>query len=348
MPNKNANGEEFNYEGVETQREILMGLFDKFGEIFKEANDLINNNFDKTPDSAMLGKRAAALLELWNENTATYSDFSENFDVWSKVMIVASNNLKNYEEEFKKARTTGASMSGVKQNGADIIDKYNEDISKKTKETYSSDTGAKALDTSKYDDSYFIQRGDKCNVYGQNVTFFGRDGSYNYYVDSEGMIFYDDGSKLRSLEVSESMFNINYLKDENGWYGGVSTNLNDATEKGLPDVSTIEATNVSFDEYGASELVNYGTPLEEKIIIPSNDASFQESVSNPIENQVIQIKNKKLTYDWVGSSFKNSDTSTTLVYDERAGKYYKLEEDGTYIRNQYGYTPGELAEMTIE
>ncbi len=194
---------------------------------------------------------------------------------------------------------------------------------------------------------YFIQRGDKCTVDGRNVSFYGRDGSYNYYLDENGMVCVEENGRLYDL-VNENSFNINYLKDlDGGWYGAVSSSNADAAQMGLPESSGITPSDASYAEYGMSEFVKYGDVDESQAVYPTINESFSDAVNQ--HQPVIKVAHD-VDVPWVhGSDIEVDDTGyVTLIFDERSGKYYRLESDGTYERNMYGYDPKELSGWSIE
>lgn len=194
---------------------------------------------------------------------------------------------------------------------------------------------------------YFIQRGDKCTVDGKNVSFYGRDGSYNYYLDENGMVCVEENGRLYDL-VNENSFNINYLKDlDGGWYGAVNSSNADAAQMGLPESSGITPSNTPYDEYGMREFVKYGDVDESQAVYPTINESFSDAVNQ--HQPVIKVAHD-VDVPWVhGSDIEVDDTGyVTLIFDDRSGKYYRLESDGTYERDMYGYDPSELSDWSIE
>ena len=178
------------------------------------------------------------------------------------------------------------------------------------------------------------------------MSFYGRDGSYNYYTDADGQLYYDTGSSLEPLGIHESSFNIGYLKDsDGGWYGAVNTSDEGASNMHLPSRDTITSTGTNYDPYGMSEYVDYSSMSHNST--PTSYANNDEFVSGIANDkpQVVVLDNglKSNSFFLYGSDIKpTSDGKLTLVYDERAGRYYPLNDNGNYDRDMYGWTPEEL------
>ena len=275
-----------------------------------------------------------------NEKVTEKHTIGDNGKTTERIFYDKDGNMSiiNYDSEGKQTRVEFYDKNGVKLKDGNP-GTFNEDG------TLIRNSENEAV----YDDDYFIQRGDACVVHDQNVKFFGRDGSYNYYMDENGMIYVDEGGQLVSLETTEDTFNIGYLKDGSSWYGAVSSNATNASDMGMPPSSTIEPTNAAYDKYGMSEFVNYGNPTADNVTTPSNNSTFKEAVEN--HASVIKVNNDIESPGWdiFTPDIKTDSTgSVTLVFDERAGQYYTLNPDGTYNRDMYGYSPEDLAEWDIE
>lgn len=203
---------------------------------------------------------------------------------------------------------------------------------------------------SKGSSEYFIQRGDECTVHGQRVSFFARDGSYNYYKDANGNILFDADGALRSLGVHESMFNTNWLKNPNEVYSAVSTTSDGASSMNLP--TDVLSSNTGYDPYGVDEYVDPQTFASENVrTYDTNEGFSQDLKSGENLPKILEFDHtlESSSWDIVQPDLSPaSNGKVTLVYDERAGMYYQLDDNGTYVRDMYGFTPEELAKFDIE
>lgn len=117
--------------------------FTEFGKVLAEVNELVNTSVNVTPDSSVYGTYGDKLLNLWNNNTSTFSDFKTNFQAWSQAVAVISKNNEITEDAVMGiyARTTGAGL--ITTDGSSIVDKRQElvDTYGTTTEESSSSTG---------------------------------------------------------------------------------------------------------------------------------------------------------------------------------------------------------------
>lgn len=110
----------FNYEGVKACMGTLDSKFSEFAEILKKANDYVNENIHVSHDSALYGDLGKKMLDSWNENASTFSDFYENFTSWSQLMASIMASYGNFENQTVQQalgthQTTGANLKGVQE-----------------------------------------------------------------------------------------------------------------------------------------------------------------------------------------------------------------------------------------
>ena len=258
-----------------------------------------------------------------NGNTVTVKNYQEYLDVM----------YEKYGTGSVEGSTVGATETG------DVI----------TGEVASGDNVDTSLTTNSSDE-YFIQRGDECTVYGDKVTFFARDGSYNYYTDANGNILIDADGGLRSLGCNEATFTTGYLKDPTEFYGAVTTTQSGASSMSLP--AEVTNSDISYDSLAMDEYVDPSTiSLEETRTYTTNEGFREDLLSGENLPKVIEFDHKLESSSWdiiQPDINPASNGKVTLVYDERAGMYYKVDDSGTYVRDMYGYTPEELAKFDIE
>lgn len=409
----------FNAADLKEAAGRLDTAFQTFANILMDTNDLVNSRVNASCQECIFGSYGAQLLEMWNSNVPTFSDFKTNFESWSRAVSVIATRDENSEaiaQAIYNNRTTGSDLttadgrtvsemreeilsaantiedntsggwSSYKDAAADgasniltetefarrngengytctdangnsvTVDNYQdyldimyEKYGPNSVATSGSDTPA-SQSAESATENYFIQKGDECVVYGKKVTFFVRDGSYNYYKDENGQIFVDADGGLRPMDVNEATWNINYLKDPSGCYTAVTTTSEGASEMNLP--TEVSNTNIPYDEYGAAEYVDSRTiPIEDARTYTTNEGFRQDLLSDENLPEVIEFDHKLESSSWdiIQPDIKpSSNGKVTLVYDERAGKYYQVDDSGTYVRDMYGYTPSELAKFDIE
>ncbi len=460
--------EKFNSLSLKEAAGRLDSSFSQFASILMEANDLVNSRVNASCDECVFGAYGNQLLEMWNSNVPTFSEFKANFEAWSRAVSVIATRDENTEAiatAIYNNRATGADLTtatgqSVSEMREDIIlstakidqnnnsgggktyryydengvlttryenaegevwmqhssdnngnlvttvctdsegntskiefvrdadgnlvekkvtfydkdgkeletapdtfkdtgylkdakagnDGYNPDVTPiETGDVVTGDNTSASVTTTSSDE-YFIQRGDECTVYGEKVTFFARDGSYNYYTDANGNILIDADGGLRSLGCNEATFNIGYLKDSSEFYGAVTTTQSGASSMSLP--TEVTNTDTPYDSLGVAEYVDSSTlSLESARTYTTNEGFRGDLLSGENLPEVIEFDHKLESSSWdiVQPDIKPaSNGKVTLVYDERAGMYYQVDDSGTYVRDMYGYTPEELAKFDIE
>ena len=114
--------ETFNKEQVEKHLNVINDLFENVSEIFKDSNDYVNERVNTGVNSALFGNLANRLLEVWNQNAATFGDFKLNFEEWSKMIsLIMTNNLQFEEETVSLYKNTGANLNGVNDKRASLL-----------------------------------------------------------------------------------------------------------------------------------------------------------------------------------------------------------------------------------
>lgn len=333
----------FNVADLKEAAARLDTSFSEFANTLMELNDLVNSRVNASCDECIFGAGyGAQLLTMWNNNVPTFSDFKTNFESWSRAVSVIATRNENTDtlvEAIYNNRTTGADLTT--SSGKTVSE---------MREAIETSTGSSDASSSAATDIYFIQQGDKCTVHGQEVTFFVRDGSYNYYKDANGQIFIDADGGLRPLDVHESTWNKNYLKDPSVCYGAVTTTAAGASEMNLP--TDVSSSNVPYDDYGMGEFVDSrAISTDSPITYTTNEGFRQDILSSDNRPQVVEFDHTLESDGWdifTPDISTGADGKVTLVYDDRAGKYYTLDENGSYVRGGLGYTPEELAEYDIE
>lgn len=114
------NNDYFDYSGVQECQKNLDTKFSEFAALLKDANDFMNDNINVSHDSALFGELGKKMLDEWNANAATFSDFYENFRQWSVLMGSILDSYKNFEigavkDAFAANQSDGAGLRGVQE-----------------------------------------------------------------------------------------------------------------------------------------------------------------------------------------------------------------------------------------
>lgn len=78
--------ERVNIPGLQSKAADLDLLFSDFAKLLKDINDTTNELVHVDPNSAFYGNVGSRLLNLWNQNAATFSEFKDNFKMWSDTI----------------------------------------------------------------------------------------------------------------------------------------------------------------------------------------------------------------------------------------------------------------------
>lgn len=323
----------------------LSGKISNYADAYDSKVNLMYNSIEKLGQH-WVGEDYNAFVEGTNGYKNALSDLSASFRMYSehfKKVAEGTDELSNELKDIIMNMTTyGSENSGVLNTVVSPSDASHEisDSSNEASESYTEESY-----------SYNISRGDSCSVYGENVTFYGRDGTYNYYTKGDGFVYYDNGNELEKV-INENMFHIGYLKDGTAWYGGVSTyDKNEIENMNLPSEVQHNSSDQSFDPLdGPDEYVKVDLEkLNNNHVTPSTNEEFIKAledkkciiVDHDIESPVWDIIQPDIKID-------GATGSVILVYDEKAGMYYTVNYDGTYSRDMYGYTPDELMDWDVE
>ena len=87
----------FNYNSVKTKMDELQTVFDNFSKDLNDLNIQIESKIDQNAMSAIFGNAAAAVKKTWDENSASFSSFKDNFEQWSQLVATVSINNLTFE-----------------------------------------------------------------------------------------------------------------------------------------------------------------------------------------------------------------------------------------------------------
>lgn len=196
-------GEIFNADEMKKYAQSLDTVFESFANVLAQVNELVNSEVNASCDKCVYGAYGANLLNLWNNNASTFSDFKKNFTSWSQAVAVISNsnlNAQTIAEAIYANRTTG--MDLMTADGTQSVADKREDI-----------LLASANQTT-------LSNGDTTYSYfdtdGKLVTDY-KDGSGNVYRTDE---YDEEGNLSQTVSYDEDG---NYAVITYSMVGGVLT-----------------------------------------------------------------------------------------------------------------------------
>lgn len=266
----------FNYEGVKACMGTLDSKFSEFAEILKKANDYVNENIHVSHDSALYGDLGKKMLDSWNENASTFSDFYENFTSWSQLMASIMASYGNFENQTVQQalgnhQTTGAKMKGV-QETRDAI-KFNTDLADVKEKVGKGYT--------------VLEQGvqEKVDLGNGQTRYTYIDGTSVTYITNA------NGEVTRTIvEKTDGTIESNYKLEDGGSLVEKYDKNGKAVSSDIVDPKgTVVMTREYSDRYEA-----------EKVIYYNSDGSVKREV--------------KVHDDIFGSNMKDFKTSDMLVY----------------------------------
>lgn len=193
--------ESMNVEGVKAKMGELEVLFTEFADKLKDINDYVNLNVNNGSDSAIFGEVGTKLLNIWNDNAATFGDFHANFESWAKmVSLITVNNLEFADEVLKIYKSNGSNLAGVsdnrleKVNTSPVVIQENNSKHGKTYEYYDGN-GNRVREYKDADGNLFIVHISDKNGTLISSTFYDAKGN----IEKE--VTYDDEGKVSEEHV---------------------------------------------------------------------------------------------------------------------------------------------------
>ena len=181
--------EKFDVVQVTVKMRTIDDLFAAFADTLDKINAFVESNVNASLASSAYGDLGAKLLNIWNYNSATFGDFHENFDNWSKVVaIITANNSKFAVDAQATYRDNVGTLDGVKE-ARDFISKSNGLANVSTTEGFNSlSSDARSVLDSAY--RAITEKTKKNNTYGgKTITYTDADGKkVSIYYDEEGIL----------------------------------------------------------------------------------------------------------------------------------------------------------------
>ncbi len=179
--------EKFDVVQVTVKMRTIDDLFAAFADTLDKINAFVESNVNASLASSAYGDLGAKLLNIWNYNSATFGDFHENFDNWSKVVaIITANNSKFAVDAQATYRDNVGTLDGVKE-ARDFISKSNGLANVSTTDGFNSlSSDARSVLDSAY--RAITEKTKKNNTYGgKTITYTDAAGNkIEMYYDEEG------------------------------------------------------------------------------------------------------------------------------------------------------------------
>jgi len=123
-------------EGLKSGISALEKTFTEFGNTLKDINNYINENINVGPDSAVFGELGGRLLDRWNENAATFSDFQANFESWNQLIAVVASQqgeftaetMAQYKDTLASNKSTGSTLTSDSESGLSVQEMRDEKL----------------------------------------------------------------------------------------------------------------------------------------------------------------------------------------------------------------------------
>ena len=348
--------EKFDYEAVKSKMNELDALFGQFAAKLKEANDLVNSEVNTGAVSAIYGITGTNVLNTWNQNAATFSDFRDNFDKWSTLVTIVSMNNMNFDAETY--RTTGGTMSGVSQLREDAFNN-----SAYLEQTYSSAAAADANFTSAVNgiegevqslvqpgEAYTMSRGSTISVNGQTYYYYGT--TYNgidlfttcdpnttedvplYKVHADGDVYqYQTTGTITENTNYKHIYTTTRKVMEDDRYAVTSLNATTDSDDWVVSNEYIDATNnqanvgISTDEQLEDSLGSYSSfSVADGQTIEETDGDNQTFNSTHYYNTSNDVGYNNTTY-YVDENQDGFITSNNEVNDVNNGSQHAFSDE---------------------
>lgn len=363
--------ESFNINDVKSKMDNLEDLFTGMSEALSSINQVVNENINVGPESAIFGELGANFLNTWNANASTFGDFHANFESWSQVVAVISSNVDKFDQEtINMYKDNGSTLTGVngdnervsiselrsikaKEDTLKTVDENNE-IGGVTVEWYDSDKCKHEVHKDKdgnvvYEDIYKDGQKVKRVTYDENGN-----SSVAVYYDEEGkelekpeIKFYDkNGKELKTKpDTFEDDGNLSIYKadSENDNVGFVIEDNEVSVNGETIELAAIKETH-SQDGSSVYEItVGDGTITVRR----DSDGNYSLVESNNVDLNSITIngtsvdipsssegQNSSVTDDSVSTTNLNDDSNVDTFTEN--GKTYKITKDseGTVVSKE--------------
>ncbi len=201
-----SQSELFNAQSVSLKMNNIEGYFSDFADTLDRINAFVQTNVNASLASAVYGDLGGKLINIWNQNAATFNDFHENFDNWAAVVAIITSNNKEFAVDSNATYRDNAGTQDGVQSARDFVSKSNglanvtategfSSLDEDTRKIFDSAYGAKTIETT------------------ENTNKFG--GRTISYTDAEGQrttIYYDDEGIMVAKKVGDTYYNSKGVK----------------------------------------------------------------------------------------------------------------------------------------
>ena len=179
----------FNAQSVAIRMNKIEGFFTNFSDTLDEINGFVQANVNASVASAVFGDFGGKLLNIWNNNAATFNDFHENFENWSQVVAIISANNKEFAVNAQATyRDNAGTLNGV-ASAREFISRSNGLANVASTEGFGSldESTRKVLDSAYRAQTQQIENNNKYG--GKTLTYTDSEGKkITLYYDEEGLL----------------------------------------------------------------------------------------------------------------------------------------------------------------
>ena len=291
----------FNSENLQAASSRLDEIFEEFANTLMELNELVNESVNVSPESCVFGGGyGAQLLDMWNQNTSTFSDFKSNFNAWSQAITVIANRNLNTDAIVK-------AIYNNRTTGADLMGSGNKTISQIREEIMEQDAIVSGTTNSR--------NGETLNYYDDNGNLIMKFKDENGNVWMEHVK--DENGRVISTICTDENGNtseITIKRDSTGKETGRTVVYKDK------DGNILDSAPDSFSDRGYLQNVSTAQKFLNEHGAPDGSLEWQEafqSLSNEDQAAVLAANNGKVNDDLGTNYGLTSDVPTNGEYDGR-------------------------------
>lgn len=356
----------FNSAALKEAAGRLDTAFQTFANILMDTNDFVNGHVNASYKECVFGSYGAQLLEMWNSNVPTFSDFKTNFESWSRAVSVIATRDENSETIAQAIYNNRTNGSDLTTSDGRTVAEMREDIildSAKVDSTTNSqgqtddtlivednvtDSSTKEGDvvTSSSTESVTVTSGQQVTINGNEYNFLMTKDGKNYYtlsndpnaqvyVDGENgpeiYLAYGDKTYTRNEFVNSYKNNL-----EVGW--SATYNNGSSPFDSVGSSSSVSLDGVSSNTSGNSFVYNDPTAVHDNAVALSSINFGEVSLGREQLPEVIYVApgddirwDPFDLFDMKDIHIEGGDTGKYLVLDPNTNTYYAMNSDGSFL-----------------
>lgn len=330
----------FNSAALKEAAGRLDTAFQTFANILMDTNDFVNGHVNASYKECVFGSYGAQLLEMWNSNVPTFSDFKTNFESWSRAVSVIATRDENSE-------TIAQAIYNNRTNGSDLTTADGRTVAEMREDII--------LDSAKVDSTTNSRGGNTYRYYDENGELTTR------YTNEDGEVWMqhisDENGNLVSTVCTDSEGNtsrIVFHRDADGKVTGrdvafydkdgnllekAPDSFNDSgylktNSQGQTDDTLIVEDNVTDSSTNEDNVTDSSTKEGDVVTTSSTESvtvtSGQQVTINGNEYNFLMTKDGKNYY-----TLSNDPNAQVYVDGENGPEIYLAYGDKTYTRNEF-------------